>query len=161
MMTISKRYTKTLKDALYDTIHKSNSHSIEGLAEQLDMGVSYLYRAALPDPDTDGPTASGVRFPLKKVVPLCRLTGDYQILDVLEFQVGRVAIPISKNKNMSQQDVQEKALNAVVSFGKLIEGVHSSSADGVITAEEQTEIDRQGRQAIQAICMLLSLDDGE
>ncbi len=156
-MSIFKKQTKTLKDAIYETIHHSDI-SIGQLAERLDMGESYLYRAALPDPDTDGPNASGVRFPLKKVIPLCRITGDYQVLDVMEHQVGRVAIPLPKPDGYSKKEIQTKALEAAVEFGELIKEVTSSVEDGTITEKEQQRIDKEGREAIQAICLLLNIN---
>ncbi len=61
---------KTLKEALHNTIHRHPKLSVEAIAEQIGMTTIYLYRAALPDSDTDGPCASGMRFPLKQVVPL-------------------------------------------------------------------------------------------
>lgn len=159
MKAITKKTTKTLKEALYDTIHKSPCHSIAAIAEQLDMAESYLYRSALPDPDTDGPNASGVRFPLKKVVPLVLLTGDHQILDVMEFQVGRVAVPLPKpQENQNQDEIRARAMFAVVQFGDLIREVNDSIADGVISEKEQELIDKEGRATIQAICALLSIN---
>jgi len=158
MSSITRKTTKTLKEALYDTIHKSPNYSIAAIAEQLDMAESYLYRSALPDPDTEGPNASGVRFPLKKIVPLVLLTGDHQVLDVMEFQVGRVAIPLPRpNGSVTQQEVRTRAMDAVVQFGELMKEINESIADGHINEKEQARIDREGREAIQAICTLLNI----
>ena len=148
----------TLKDALHSTIHRHDSLTVEAIAEQLNMTPSYLYRAALPDPDTDGPNASGVRFPLKQLVPLIRVTGDYQVLDQVEFTLGRVAIPIPKPGTMTSKDIQANALDAVVQFGELMKELQSSlNDDGKISSREQKRIDKEGREAIQAITLLLSI----
>ena len=157
MHTITKQQTKTLNEALYDTIHHHDSLTIEGIAEQLGMTKSYLYRSALADPDTDGEQASGVRFPLKQLVPLIRITSDPQVLDLIEFTLGRVAIPLPKKGTKTIKCVQQDAMSAMVEFGHLIEEVQSAIADGqIITAEEQQRIDKEGREAIQAIMLLLT-----
>jgi hypothetical protein len=147
------RPAKTLKDALYTTIH-NNKLSIEAIADPLNMAPSYLYRAALPDPDTDGPNASGVRFPLRQLVPLIRITGDCGVLDLIEFQLGRVAIPIPKHHH-DPADIQTKAIESVVKIGKLVKGIRDSISDGKISAKEQVLIEKEGREAIQSIMALI------
>ena len=156
MKTIFNRQTKTLKQALYDTIHHHDSLTIEAIAEQLDMTPSYLYRAATADPDTDGDTASGVRFPLKQLVPLVRCTGDTQALDLIEFTLGRVAIPLPQKGTMSAEGVRANAMKAMAEFGELIGAIEGSLSDGQITADEQQRIDKEGREAIQSIMLLIS-----
>ncbi|MGB3209456.1 MAG: phage regulatory CII family protein [Desulforhopalus sp.] len=159
MNSITKHQTKTLKDALYDTIHHNGSLTIEAIAEQLDMTKSYLYRSATPDADTDGERATGVRFPLKQLVPLIRTTGDFQVLDLIEFTLGRVALPLPKIGSLTTKDVHANALNAVVQFGDLIKEIQISIADGQISEKEQDRIDKEGREAIQAIMLLLRTRD--
>jgi len=156
MNTITRHQTKTLKEALYDTIHHHHSLTVEAIAEQLDMPKSYLYRAALPDMDTDGENASGVRFPLKQLVPLIRTTNDYQVLDLIEFTLGRVAITIPNKNSTTVRDVQDNALSAMVEFGELIKEIQLAIADGNISDKEQERIERDGREAIQAIMLLIN-----
>ena len=148
--------TKTLKQALYDTIHHHDSLTIEAIAEQLGMTTSYLYRAATADADTDGDSASGVRFPLKQLVPLIRCTGDTQALDLIEFTLGRVAIPLPKKSSITPDNVRQNAMTAMSEFGDLVREVEGSIKDGQITEQEQQRINKEGREAIQAIMLLLS-----
>ena len=156
MKSLVRSHARTMKQCLYDTIHHHPKLSIESIAEQLDMAPSYLYRAALPDMDMDGEKASGVRFPLKQIVPLIRITQDYQVLDHIEFTLGRVAVPLPPAEKKPVAEVNAAALNAVVKFGELIKEIQASLADGKITDEEQEDIDKEGRKAIQAIVVLLS-----
>lgn len=156
MRSIFVKQTKTLKQALHDTLHRHPTLSVEAIAEELDMSASYLYRAATPDPDTDGESASGVRYPLKQVVPLTRITGDYQVMDLLEYQLGRVAIPIPRNDTQPPELTQVNALKAVVKFGELMKEIQESLLDHKITEDEQARIDKGGMMAIQSIMLLLS-----
>lgn len=156
MKSIYYHQVKTLKQAIYDTIHHHETLSVAAIAEQIDMAPSYLYRAATLDPDTEGPEVSGVRFPLKYLMPLVRVTGDFQILDLIEFSLGRVAIPIPKPEKTNTSDLQTKALNAVIEFGDFIKAVTLSIQDGTITCDEQQKLEREGNEAIQAIMILLS-----
>jgi len=155
MKAIYHKLVKTLKQATYDTIHHHPTLSVEAIAEQMGMSASYLYRSATLDPDTDGPDASGVRFPLKQLIPLTRVTGDYQVLDLIEFTLGRIAIPLPQPGKGSTTDMQTKALNAVVEFGDLIREINFSITDGNISEEDRRRIEREGREAVQSIMVLL------
>lgn len=46
------REFETLKDTLYQTVHRSDK-SIAALAEEIGMTANYLYKACMPDLDTD------------------------------------------------------------------------------------------------------------
>ncbi|SDO95098.1 phage regulatory CII family protein [Desulforhopalus singaporensis] len=153
--TLTIKQTRTLKEALYEMIHHSDVSPKE-IAEHLDMALSYLYRAATPDPDTDGPNATGVRFPAKKIVPLTLLTGNYAALDVMNYQAGRVAIPLPKVSRINSDEVVAGALKATVEFGEFAKEVQESIEDGHISDREQKKIDREGFETIQAILALMS-----
>ncbi len=159
MNSLVKKQTKTMKECLYDTLHHHDTLSIEAIAEELDMTKSYLYRTALPDMDMDGEKATGVRFPLKQLVPLVRVTGDYQVLDQLEWSLGRVAITIPRHDKRSVSDTQKTALDATVRFGNLIKEIQQSLDDGVINSAEQQRIDKAGRKLIQEVVSLLSVQE--
>jgi hypothetical protein len=146
---------KTLKEALYNTIHRHPRLSISAMAEQLNMAESYLYRSALPDQDTDGPEASGVRFPLKQLVPLIRLTGDFQALDMIENSLGRVAIPIPSTEKISVDKLQTKAIHSASEFGRLMSEVHGAMVDGTISDREKQKICKAGWEAVTAIMQVI------
>ena len=160
MTGLVKQHVKTMKEALHDTLHRHPSLSIESIADQLDMAPSYLYRTALPDMDTDGERASGVRFPLKQLAPLIRVTGDYQVLDQIEWTLGRVAVQMPDCKQRSIKDIQSTALDATVRFGNLIKEIQISIEDGDISQDEQERIDKAGRKLIQEVVSLLSVQEG-
>ncbi len=146
---------KTLKEALYDTIH-GYKLGAKHIAERLNMTQSYLYRAATEDPDTGGSDASGVRFPAKQIVPLISLTDDYQVLDVMEYQVGRVAIKLPKSTSSKPDEILAASLVSAVEFGEFVKEVHESLKDGQIKPDEQQRIDKEGVEAIQSILSLMS-----
>ncbi len=159
MVRYASLQAKTLKEALYATIH-SGRYPISRLAEELDMAESYLYRVALPESEdlNDRRAQSGVRFPLKKLVPLTRFTRDFQILDVVEFQCGRVAVPIPTETEQQPKDMYEKALDAVVKFGDLMKAIHTAVEDDTITCDEQQRIDAEGREVMKAIAAMICID---
>ncbi|MCB2218031.1 MAG: hypothetical protein KQH59_18365 [Desulfobulbaceae bacterium] len=146
---------KTLKEALYNTIHRHPELTISAMAEQLNMAESYLYRSALPDQDTDGPEASGVRFPLKQLVPLIRLTGNFQALDLIENSLGRVAIPIPAADKIDVDRLQSKAIHSASEFGRLMGEVHNAMLDGTISEKEKQKICRVGWEAVTAIMQVI------
>lgn len=152
----AKRQARTLKDALYVTIHQNKKLSIEAIAEQLDMAPSYLYRSALPDMDIDGDKASGVRFPLKQLIPLIRATGDFQVLDLIEHTLGRAAVPLPVVTAKKTTDVRRQAMQAVVRFGELMKVLDESLDDEHMSLEEQEVVNKGGRDAIQSIMLLLT-----
>lgn len=144
MNNIFKRRTKTLKDGLYDTLHHGR-YEPKDVAEHLGMTLSYIYRATTPVIDTEGEGASGVRFPAKQLVHLMLVQEDFQVLDILTFQCGRVTVPIPKpDSAKTTADLHGAALDAIVKFGKLMEEIRDSLADGKITEEEQDRIDKEG-----------------
>jgi hypothetical protein len=147
---------RTLKDALYNTIHRHPRLTVEQIAEQLDMSSSYLYRSCLPDLDTDGPNASGVRFMLKKLVPLIRVTGDMQVMDLMERELGRVAVHIPPaTPEQPSKDLERQALNAAKEFGELMQEVYESTKDQELQPDEKKRIVKEGYEAIQAIMALI------
>lgn len=142
----------TLKDCLYRTIHR-NEKPLKLIAELLDVSESYLARAALPDQE-ESETGTGCRFPLKKLIPLIEVTGDFQVLDFIERSLGRVAINAPKSVN-SLSDMCRLSLRSVKEFGELMSNVEVSLSDGRITPEEKERIGMEGYQAIQAIVALM------
>lgn len=142
----------TLKDRLYNTIHR-NAKPLKAIAEEIGMSENYLSRAALPDLE-ESDTGSGCRFPLKKLVPLIRATDDYAILDFIEDSVGRVAVHVPP-ATITNREVYRLAMQAVKQFGELMGGLDAGLADGKLTAAEKDRISKEGYLAVQAIVTLL------
>lgn len=154
MGEIFTRQTKTLKEALYDTIHHGRIPP-KAIAEQLGMARSYLYRSATEDPDQGDERSTGVRFPAKQIVPLIRATGDYQVLDLMEFQLNRVAVPVPDPGALTVKDIRVQAMRAMVEFGDLIKQIEESLEDGVVTEKERSLIEKEGMEAVKAIMLLI------
>lgn len=148
-----KGNVSTLKVALYNTIHRSEK-SVEEIAEDIDMAPSYLYRSALPDRDQDENASTGVRFPLKKIIPLVRSTDDYQVLDYIEHSLGRVAFQVPSSL-LTIKSMQEDALRAAAEFGDLMRRISDSCEDGKLTAQEREDVHREGYEAITAIMRIV------
>lgn len=144
--------TKTLKDELYETIHR-NKKPLKAIADELDVSENYLTRAALPDQE-DSETGTGCRFPLKKLIPLLRCTNDNRVLDYIESAVGRVAYSLPK-AGASAKDLYRQAMRATKEFGELIGALEQALADDVLTEEEKLQILKDGYKAMQGQAALL------
>lgn len=147
---------RNLKEALHDTIHRHPDMRPEDIAEELNMAASYLNRAALPDPDMDGPDASGVRFPLKQLVPLIRVTGDFSVLDFIERSLGRVAVDIPRTNKIPCEHLAHQAIVAAADFGGLMQVVQEVLCAGKrIDSSTREDIINEGWVAIQTIAQLI------
>jgi len=143
----------TLRDCLYRTIHR-NQKPLKAIAEEIGMSENYLSRAALPDPE-ESETGTGCRFPLKRLIPLVRATGDYSVLDHIERSLGRVAVNLPAADAGSLRDVCRLALRAVSEFGDLMREVEKSMSDDLVTASELERVQAEAYQAVAAILRLI------
>ena len=143
----------TLKDCLYQTLHRNNK-PLKAIAEELGVSESYLYRAALPDPE-DSETGTGCRFPLKKLISLIRVTGDFCTLDHIENALGRVAIALPRTDS-GLTDICRMTLASVREFGELMAKVTKSLDDDDISDNELADVLKEGYEAQQAITALLA-----
>ena len=149
----------TLKDCLYKMVHK-NKKPLKIIAEEIDMSENYLYRSVTPDPD-ESQNGTGCRFPLKKLIPITRSTGDFSALDFIEHSLGRVAIflPIGAN---NLPDVYRLTMLSIKEFGELMAEIETAVAADGINPAERTRILKEGHEAVQAIMNLLSnLEEGK
>jgi hypothetical protein len=142
----------TLKDCLYNTIHR-NDKPLKVIAEEIGMSYSYIARAALADQE-ESETGTGCRFPLSKIIPLIRITKDFSTLDFIEASLGRVAIPLPA-PNKSLPDICRLTMQTIKEFGELMGEVDQSMADGRVSVKEKERIVREGHEAIQAIINLV------
>lgn len=79
------RHYTTIKNLLYETIHRSKK-PVEQIADEMGISANYLYRAGMP---LDG---SGVKFPLEYLVPLMKTTKNYNILKHLARLCGFILV---------------------------------------------------------------------
>jgi len=150
----------TLRDCLYRTIHR-NQKPLKAIAEEIGMSENYLSRAALPDPE-ESETGTGCRFPLKRLIPLIRATGDFTVLDHIERSLGRVAVSLPAAAPGSLRDVCRLALRAVSEFGDLMREIDKSMADQLVTAAEMERVQVEAHQAVAAIVRLIgAMENGK
>jgi hypothetical protein len=142
----------TLKEALYQTIHRSNK-PLKQIADELGISANYLARAALPDQE-ESETGTGCNFPLKKLIPLTKASGDFSVLDYLEWAVGRVAFTLPREE-CDLADLSRLSMKSVKEFGDLMGELDSDLGNGKIDPEEIPRLRKEGQEAIQAIVNLL------
>jgi hypothetical protein len=142
----------TLKECLYDTIHR-NDKPAKAIAEEIGMSYSYLARAVLADQE-ESETGTGCRFPLSKLIPIIRATKDFSTLDYIEASLGRVAIPLPA-ANKSLPDICRLTMQTIKEFGELMAEIDQSMADGRVSAKEKERIVREGHDALQGIMNLV------
>ena len=144
----------SLKEALHNTIHRHSRLSVAAIAEEVDMTEGYLYKAALPDQDMDSATATGVRFPLKKLIPLIRATQDFQVLDFIEAALGRVAVPLPDD-GVSAEEVQTALCSTIKEFGDVVQITGRALADNRITIAEAGRIKEETWELIRQATLFL------
>lgn len=143
----------TLKDCLYRMVHK-NKKPLKVIAEEIDMSENYLYRSVTPDSD-ESQNGTGCRFPLKKLIPITRSTGDFSALDFIEHSLGRVAIPLPSPMN-NLPDIYRLTMCSVKEFGELMAEIEKAVAVDGIDESEKARIVEEGNEAVQAVMNLLS-----
>lgn len=144
---------KTLKDALYKTVHQSGQH-IAVISDRIDMSENYIYKSCLPDPDMDD-RASGVRFPLNKLLPLMRCTNDYTVLHFMANTTGHALVKVPEIDKASLVDIQQKAISSAAEFGDLMRSIERAARDRKISNAEKDDIKKEGWEAIEAILTVL------
>ena len=150
---------KTIKECLYDTIHR-NKKPLKLIAEEIGISESYLTRSALPDTE-ESDTGTGCRFPLKKLVPLIRATGDYSVLDNIEHNLGRFGVALPPPVAAPPADVCLQTMKAVADFGDLVRTVYQAIADNKIKPNERDQILGGGYKTVQSILVLMSACKGK
>jgi hypothetical protein len=144
----------TLKDSLYKTIHR-NAKPLKVIAEEIGMSENYITRAALPDSE-ESDTGTGCRFPLNKLIPLIKATGDFAVLDWIERDLGRVGVVIPAHKQKTVKDVCHLTMDAVNKFGILAGEVKVSIIDDKLSKDECDRIADDGYKTVQAILVLVA-----
>lgn len=144
---------KTVKESLYDTIHR-NKKPLKLIAEEIGVSENYLTRSALPDLE-DSETGTGCRFPLKKLVPLIRATGDYSVLDAIEGSLGRFGVALPPFAPTPTADICMMTLKVTAEYSETVRAVYQALQDDKITRAESDEIIAKGNKTITSILTLL------
>lgn len=135
----------TLRDALHEMVFESPIPA-KAQAEELNVGLSYLYNAA-------NPQLEGFEYQLRLLVQHTRITGNFAALDFLERAVGRVAIPLRRAdwpmpRAIALQALTSGLLKATKELGEAAASLHTSLQDGVMNETE-------ARRCRKDVCELL------
>lgn len=100
---------KPLKDALYETVHRSKKPPKQ-LADETGISYNYMMRAAMD-------TESGCDFNLKYVVPLMLASDNYEIL---KSQAALCGFLLVKNPTGTRKGAKRDLQDYQVSFNQMI-----------------------------------------
>jgi hypothetical protein len=116
---------KALSDVLSRVVEAKAEYDVRLLAQQLGTN----YRSLMY-------WLRGDRFLPAYLLPrLCTLLGNYEPLDLLESQAGRVAFKIPDPKQTSEEEF--KAISALIKdVGEALESIANTLADGVVETRE-------------------------
>lgn len=129
---------ETLREALYPLVHHSPL-SVEQQADQLGLSPSYIYNAANPNLDNDG-----FHYQLRHLVPHTKLTGNTVVVDFIERQLGRVAVPVQDSIAPLSPDHARMDLLAITKeLGDVASVMQASLADDALTAAEGRKVRKE------------------
>ena len=114
---------KTLREALYALVHRSPL-SVPEQASELDLSPSYLYNAANPNLDADGP-----HYQLRHLVRHTQLNQNYIVIDQMEAALGRVAIPLPAGEASAAPVTPKCVLRLAKEFGDVARECEAALAD--------------------------------
>lgn len=102
---------ETLEEILHRIIHHDPQFSLAQLAEELGVSEYVLYEWANPKQKR--------QFPLSRLLPLMKITGDTAIIEHLAARVGLVLFRIRK-KGKSKLENAEDLLGYLQTFSELL-----------------------------------------
>lgn len=88
----------TIKTLLYKAIHRSKKSAAQ-VADEIGISYSYLCRAGLPTDE------NGCRFPVELMVPLMKVTGNYDLLKHIAGLSGYLTVKIPRAFNDKKNEV--------------------------------------------------------
>jgi regulatory protein CII len=116
---------KTLPAVLSQVIEAKSEYDVRLLAQQLGTNYRSLMYWLRGDRHVPG-------YLLPRI---CTLVGNYEALDLLESQAGRVAFKIPDPRQTSEQ--QFRAISALIKdVGEALESIANTMADGVVEEQE-------------------------
>nr|DAF91410.1 MAG TPA: regulatory protein [Myoviridae sp. ctWPU11] len=127
-----------------------NGISAEAVADALGMRYATLMSQLSAQP--------GHKLGAEIVLPIMQLTGASAPMHHLARQMGGVYVelpPVSPGGH----EVTASLVESVRQFGEFAAQVAQSLDDGIITAEEQARIARDGQMALSAILRVMELSD--
>jgi len=131
-----------LSEALHHTVHHTEP-GLKRLAERLGIRPGYLADAANPDREE-------LQFQLRLLLPLTKLTGDVSVLDYMEQECGRIAVPMPR-VDQAGRELLALQLHAVKEFGEQAEAIAQALEDGRIDVDERRRICKELDDVSRAI----------
>jgi len=111
---------KTLIEILHETFHRSKKTPYE-IAEEMGEDYNYLCRSVLSTP-------SGVNFPIKWLIPLMKITKNYNVLhriaNICGFLLVKVPKGVAKFKDTDRQ-VNEYQKHFAESISALLDFINN------------------------------------
>jgi len=144
----SKRQPRELTDVIADVIHADRGLA-KVIADALPASLAAVYRVA-DRHDADALKAYWIPT-------ICRVTRSFAILDVLERAVGRVAFVLPRASTADHADIVHHSARAMTEVGEALARIAQSIADGTITPEERTLIEREIDDAHTALAAVRSV----
>jgi len=122
---LDRKMPKTLSSVLSGVVEAKSEYDLRLLAQQL--GTSYRSLMYWLRGDR--------HVPAYLLPRICTLLGNYETLDLLESQAGRVAFRIPDPKQTSEEEF--KAISALIKdVGEALESIANTLADGVVEENE-------------------------
>lgn len=122
-----------------------------------DYGIhvtpGYLYESANPFRQDD----RGGYMQARLIIPLAQITGNHVLIDYMERQLGRVAVPLPRMDDTAGRETFEAGCAAVREFSQALEQFTGALADGHVTREELERLKHEAHESVQATLRLVSI----
>lgn len=133
----------TLRQALYQLVHQSTL-TVEQQADQLGLSPSYIYNAANPNLD------DAFHYQLRHLIPHTKLTGNPCVVNFIEQQLGRVAVPVVQQMELYRPaSMRIDLLGVATEFGEAAAALKKALADGKMTPAETKRFRKELWDVIQ------------
>lgn len=120
----------TLKQSLYRLVHQSPL-TVEQQADQLGLSPSYVYNAANPNLDDT------FHYQLRHLIPHTKLTRNLCVVDFIEQQLGRVAVPVVQQLDLYRPaSMRVDLLGVATEFGEAAAALKKGLQDGKMSPAE-------------------------
>lgn len=150
-LKIPMGHIDSLNDAIYDMVHHS---SMPAKAQSDLLGVSYSRLA-----NSCIESAEWAHHHTRWVVPQTLGTRNYILLDYLEMQVGRVAVPVSNQPDLFRSSaltssISSDMLMVAKELGEAASAIQQSIRDGQLTISEAKRCRKELWDLVRAAVLL-------
>jgi hypothetical protein len=138
---LTKREPAWMTDAIRATVHGARGNA-KVIAPEVGRTESYVTDVADP---TRNATLKAYEIPA-----FIRATGDFQILDALEAQVGRVAFVLPSGE--ASDELHARVAATVKEFGEMLQTSGQALADGRLTSAERDALVNEIDESVRVLC---------